>query len=154
MKDLDSYRAALGRILELVVLVNDDMTKSLARDGLTVSRAGLLWELQQRGPTTQRELADALRVSARNITGLVDGLVATGFVTREAHPTDRRATLVSFTEHGAAAAAAMDRDHQEFARLLFEGMPQHQFDCFVAGLSEVLARLGAAGLSLPREEDT
>ncbi|MFC7479231.1 MarR family winged helix-turn-helix transcriptional regulator [Luedemannella flava] len=92
---------ALDRILELSVLVNADMTQSLARDQLTVSRAHVLWELRHRGPSTQRVLADAMGVSARTITGLVDGLVATGFVTREPHPTDRRATLVTVTEHGA-----------------------------------------------------
>ena len=154
MTNADRFSAALDRILELVVVLNDDMTRSLAKDGLTSSRAHLLWELQQRGPLTQRDLADALRVSARNITGLVDGLVATGFVTREPHPTDRRATLVSFTEHGAATAAGLARSQEEFARLLFAQMPEHRLDCFVAGLDDVLARLREAGLHLPHEEET
>ncbi|HEX6686612.1 MAG TPA: MarR family transcriptional regulator [Candidatus Limnocylindrales bacterium] len=137
----DRYRITLDRILELVTLLNDDMTASFARDGLTGSRAHLLWELHHRGPTTQRTLADALRVSARNITGLVDGLVDTGFVTREPHPTDRRAILVSFTDKGAKAAGAMDRDHRELSRLLFDGMPGKRFDGFAAGLDDILDRL-------------
>ncbi len=141
MADVGSHGLALGRILELVVLMNEDMTQSLARDGLTVSRAHLLWELQQRGPMTQRSLADALAVSARNVTGLVDGLEASGFVTREPHPTDRRATLVTFTEHGAATAAALDRGQEELARLLFADMPDGQVDALVDTLGEVLARL-------------
>ncbi len=137
----EGYATALGQVLELSLLVNDDMTQSLARDGLTTARAHLLWELAQRGPSTQRVLADALDVSARNITGLVDALVATGFVTREPHPTDRRATLVSFTEQGAATARALGEGQQEFADLLFAGMPEARFDCFVDGLGEVLDRL-------------
>jgi len=145
---------ALDRILELAVLVNEDMTQSLARDGLTTSRTHLLWEVQQRGPSTQRVLADALKVSARTITGLVDGLVATGFVTREAHPTDRRAFLVTFTAKGAATMAAMDRDHHEFARILFEGMPDERFDGFVTGLDDVLARLRAVIAQPSYEEET
>jgi len=135
------HGVALGRILELVILVNRDMTQSLARDGLTVSRAHVLWELQQRGPLTQRSLADALSVSARNVTGLIDGLSASGFVTREAHPTDRRATLVTFTERGAATAAAMDRGQEEFARILFAGMPDERVDSLVDLVGELLARL-------------
>jgi len=138
-------------VLELVVLLNDDMTHSLARDGLTVSRAHLLWELHHRGPTTQRGLADALDVSARNITGLVDALAGTGFVTREPHPTDRRATLVTFTRHGEATARAMERDQQEFARLLFDGMPAQRFDCFARGLDDVLARLREGSLAAAPE---
>lgn len=137
----ESLRAALDRVLELTVLLHDDMTSSLARDGLTPARAHLLWELRQRGPSTQRVLADALRVSARNVTGLVDGLVATGFVTREPHPTDRRAALVSFTRRGAAVAEAMNQGHQDLARLLFADLPPELFACFAEGLDQVLVRL-------------
>ena len=142
--DADRHVAALDRILELVVLLNDDMTQSLARDGLTVSRAQVLWTLRQRGPTVQRDLADALKVSARTITGLVDGLAATGFVTRETHPTDRRATLVTFTEHGAGIVAAMESEQRKFGQLLFADMPDRQFNCFVSGLDEILNRLRQA----------
>lgn len=138
-----AYGEAFGQVLELAVLMNDDMTRELARDGLTVSRAHLLWELLHRGPSAQRVLADSLGVSARNITGLVDGLVATGFVTRERHPTDRRASLVSFTGHGAKTVEALRTGQQEMAHLLFAEMPPERFDCFVTGLGEVLSRLRA-----------
>ena len=130
-------------MFELALLMNEDMTQSLARDGLTVARAHLLWELQQRGPSTQRILAEALDVSPRNITGLVDGLVATGFVTREPHPTDRRATLVSFTEHGARTAKEMDQGRGELAELLFADMSDKRFNGLVLGLEAVLDRLKA-----------
>jgi DNA-binding MarR family transcriptional regulator len=142
--------AALDRVLELVVLLGDDMARSLARDGLTVSRAHLVWELRRRGPVTQRELAGALAVTARTITGLVDGLAATGFVTREPHPTDRRAILVTLTEHGTRTAAALERGQHELAGLLFAGMPDARFDHFVAGLDEILNRLRGHGLAAER----
>lgn len=149
MTDLQRHIAALDRIFELTLLLNTDMTESLAREGLTASRARLLWELRERGPSTQRALADALQVSARNITGLVDGLAAAGFVRREVHPSDRRAVLVSFTEHGARTAKAMERDQRELARLLFEGMPSTRLACFVEGMDDVLARLRAANATTP-----
>jgi DNA-binding MarR family transcriptional regulator len=139
----EAATAALDRVLELVVLLDEDMTRGLAGYGLTTARAHLVWVLHRRGPSTQRALADALKVSARNITGLVDGLVATGYVTREPHPTDRRATLVSLTEHGASTLAEMDHGHRELAGLLFGGMPAQQFDGFVGGLDHVLDRLRA-----------
>jgi DNA-binding MarR family transcriptional regulator len=147
----DRIDEALGLIFELVVLLNDDMTRSLARDGLTPSRAHVLWELRERGPSAQKDLADAMDVSARNITGLVDALVETGFVTREPHPTDRRATLVSFTSHGARTADALKRGQQELARLLFSGMPAERLDCFAKGMGEVLTRLYDHGVSRDRE---
>lgn len=140
----DRHYAGLDKIIELVVLFNDDMTQSLARDGLTVSRAHILWELRERGPVPQRELAEALEVSARTITGLVDGLVSTGFVTREPHPTDRRAALITFTARGEATVKEMTRGHQQLAELLFGDMPADRFDCFVDGLDGILVKLRKA----------
>lgn len=136
-----SRRAALDRVIELVVLFNEDMTRSLARDGLTVSRAGVVWTLRQRGPSTQRVLADALGVSARTVTGLVDGLVDTGFVTRQPHPTDRRAILVTLTPHGERIAERLDRDQGELAGQLFGDMPPRRFAAFTAGLDDVVTTL-------------
>ena len=136
-----SWEASLDRILELTVLLARDMTDYFAREGLTGSRAHLLWQLQQRGPCTQATLAADLRVTPRTITALVDGLVATGFVTREPHPADRRATLVTFTERGRTAARALADGHRELARLLFAGLPDDVFDDFDTGLRHVLTQL-------------
>lgn len=132
---------ALDQVLELTVLLNADMTTSLARDGLTTSRAHLLWVLRETGPTTQRALAEALGVSARNVTGLVDALEETGFVTREAHPTDRRAALVTFTEHGAAVTAEMAAGQQALADLLFGGLKAPDLTGLNRSLAHVLDRL-------------
>jgi DNA-binding MarR family transcriptional regulator len=132
----------LDRLLELVVLLNEDMTQALAREGLTVPRAHVLWLLHQGGPSTQRALADALKVTPRNVTGLVDGLEASGHVTREPHPRDRRATLVSLTDRAAATLAEMDAEHGRLAELLFGDMPR--FDAFAAGLDHVIDRLHEA----------
>jgi DNA-binding MarR family transcriptional regulator len=137
----ERWEVALDRVLELTVLLGRDMTDSLAREGLTESRAHLLWQLQQRGPCTQRTLAADLHVTPRNITALVDGLVATGFVTREPHPSDRRATLVTFTERGRAIAQALLDGHRRLARQLFAGFADDAFDGFDAGLLDVLTRL-------------
>jgi DNA-binding MarR family transcriptional regulator len=139
----DEVLPTLDKVLELVVLLSDDMERSFARDGLTAARAHLLWVLREQGPSTQRALAQALDVSARNVTGLVDALVATGFVTREPHPGDRRATLVTFTEHGAAVVSEMASGQLELADLLFGGMSRTQLDCFDAGLTGLLDRLRA-----------
>ncbi|MET0954728.1 MAG: MarR family transcriptional regulator [Cryobacterium sp.] len=138
--------AALDQLLELVVLLNEDMTRSLAKDGLTTSRATLLWTLARTGPCPQRVLAEALGVSARTVTGLVDGLAADGFVTREPHPADRRATLVTFTPRAAEWLERQQGEQNGFSRLLFGAMPAERFDGFVAGLTDVLDVLHAQGL--------
>jgi DNA-binding MarR family transcriptional regulator len=121
------------------------MTDRLAREGLTVSRAGVLWQLRRHGPVNQRALADALGVSARTVTGLVDGLVATGFVDRRAHPTDRRATLVTLTPRGTRVVRALEREQAAFTQDLFADMPRTTFHAFVDGLDHVLGRIEAGG---------
>ncbi len=143
------YEQGLGLLVQLALMLNHDMTKSLARDGLTVSRARVLLELRSRGQSVQRTLADALGVTARTMTGLIDGLVATGMVTREPHPTDRRATLVTFTPNGAATMASMDRDQEQFVQILFGGMPDERLDCLIEGVAEIVSRLQAHGVDLP-----
>lgn len=137
---------ALDRLLELVVTVSADMEQELGATDLTPARAHVVWHLVHHGPSTQRDLADALEVSARNVTGLVDGLAATGFVTREPHPTDRRATLVTLTERGARTAASLQGGQQEFADLLFRRMPRARLDGFVEAADDLLARMRAAGV--------
>jgi DNA-binding MarR family transcriptional regulator len=138
---LDEKIAALDRVLELAVLVNRDLTSSLAAYGLTPARTHLLWELFHRGPSTQRVLADALRVSARNVTGLVDGLEETGYVTRRPHPGDRRALLVSLTDQGMQVMTQMQKGHEEFAQLLFADLSDRQLSGLHRGLTHVLVRL-------------
>jgi DNA-binding MarR family transcriptional regulator len=133
--------SALDRVLEVAVRLNDDMTRDLERRGLTGARAHLVWELGKRGPSTQQALADALNVTPRAVTGLVDALAASGFVTREPHPRDRRATLVTFTRQGVQAAKALEADHARFARELFTDMPDATFRGFIRGLDFVLVRL-------------
>ena len=131
----------LDRVLELVVLLNDDMTHAIEALDLTPSRMHLLWELGQRGPVTQRVLADALKVTPRAITGLVDALVESDLVTRESHPTDRRATLVTLSASGKKLTATLKRDHRSLARALFAQMSRREFDSFERGLAAVITNL-------------
>src|SRR5688572_13170340 len=142
VKSLHDMEASLDQLLAITVLLNEDATRSLAKEGLSIPRAALLWHVHHQGPSTQRALAEALRVSPRNVTGLVDALAEAGYVTRAPHPTDRRATLVSLTERGTASMSQMASDHQALARLLFEDL--EEFTAFAGGLEHVLAKLSEA----------
>lgn len=117
------------------------MTQAIEALALTPSRMHLLWELGQRGPVPQRVLAEALKVTPRAVTGLVDALVADGLVTREPHPGDRRATLVTLTLRGKRLVAQLKRDHKRLARALFAPMSRSEFDSFARGLGGVIERL-------------
>lgn len=140
----DRHRTALDRVLALNALLTADLARFEAEHGLTGPRVHLLWELGRSGPCTQRDLASALEVSPRNVTGLVDGLTATGHVTREPHPGDRRATLVTLTPAGERFVGDLRTSHDDLARQLFGDLPPARLDAFVEVLDETVARV--AGL--------
>ena len=151
MKDITERRAAvLDRILLLTTVLDDDMTRGLEAVGLTKSRVGVVWLIHQQGPRTQRELAEALGVSARNVTGLVDALVETGFVTRGAHPTDRRATLVALTAHGRQVAEGLAEGRMTLASDLFGELSDRRLAALASALDALLERLMALLAQEPR----
>jgi DNA-binding MarR family transcriptional regulator len=133
--------AALDRLLELTVLLDQDMTRALGASGLTQARTHALWLIDALGPCTQRTLADALRVTPRNVTGLVDGLVDTGFALRAPHPTDRRALQLSLTPLGAATIARLKAGREELAGQLFGAVPDPRLGVLVGELEGLVERL-------------
>jgi DNA-binding MarR family transcriptional regulator len=128
----------LDKVLHLATLVGTDLERFQAESGLTTSRAHLLWVLGSAGPSTQQFLATSLDVSARNVTGLVDGLVASGHVTRQPHPADRRATLVTPTAQGEAAVRELQEGHEQLARQLFDHLPADRLAVFADLLDETI----------------
>jgi DNA-binding MarR family transcriptional regulator len=135
---MDQRTATLDKVLHLATLVGTDLVRFERESGLTTSRTHLLWTLGAVGPSTQQSLATALSVSARNVTGLVDGLVGSGHVSREPHPTDRRATLVTPTAKGEAVIRSLIDSHKHLARRLFEHVPDEQLAVFAATLDETI----------------
>jgi DNA-binding MarR family transcriptional regulator len=124
-----------------VVVLNDDMAQANEALGLTPSRTHLIWEVGQRGPVPQRVLAEALKVTPRAVTGLVDALADDGLVTREEHPGDRRATLVTLTARGKTLVTQLKRDHKALAGALFAPMSRSELSRFRRGLDGVIDRL-------------
>jgi DNA-binding MarR family transcriptional regulator len=132
---------ALERLWGLVLVLGDEMQSGLAVRGLTAARAELLWVLQTTGTSTQGSLSKALRTTPRNVTGLIDALEAGGFVTRAAHPTDRRATLVKLTKKGLSATQAMRRDQDQFARVIFRDVKETDLAVFTKVLDLIVNRI-------------
>jgi DNA-binding MarR family transcriptional regulator len=127
--------------MELAFLMQTDMENGLQALGLTRARATVMWQLHYGGPTTQRVLSDALKVTPRNVTGLVDALEADGFVVRTKHPTDRRATHDKLTDRGTTTTASMEAGAGEFADQLFGHLSEDELRTFVGTLDGVVGRL-------------
>ncbi len=138
-------RASLDGLFELAEVLGAMMTRGMAERGLTTARAGVLWALFHDGPMTQRALAGRLGVTPRNVTGLLDALQEDGLVVRQAHPTDRRATLVSLSEEGRKVTLALRGGRDELAAALFGDVPAEQLGVFAATLARVTERLKGIG---------
>jgi DNA-binding MarR family transcriptional regulator len=134
--------AALEKLFSLAVVTHQYMEGGMAARGLSRARATVLWNLNEQGPMTQRALADAIGVSPRNVTGLVDALEADGFVARGRHPHDRRATLVALTDKGTATMSGLRDEYDQGAARLFEGVAASDLEGFVATVDHLLVRLG------------
>lgn len=135
---------AFHTVLELALLLDEDMERELTARGLTKARTRVLWELAQRSSPHQRELADAVGVTPRTMTGLLDGLSATGFAVRTPDPHDRRVQRVELTEAGRDAADWLLSSRTDLAQELFGDLPAAQLDCMTEGLVTVVDRLRAA----------
>jgi DNA-binding MarR family transcriptional regulator len=89
---------------------------------VTPSQSRALGVLMNHGGLRLSELAEHLRIAARSATEVVDDLQSRELVERHPDPADRRATLVTLTEKGAAASAAIadaraQASHDFFATL-------------------------------------
>lgn len=131
----------LDRLLAISQLLEADQASELERRGLTTARTHLLWVLYHGGPTTQIQLAEAIGVTPRNVTALVDALDATGFARREPHPSDRRAVLVHLTERGLSIMETMDAEHTALDDDLVAGLDDDTIDTVARALDHIHARL-------------
>jgi DNA-binding MarR family transcriptional regulator len=77
--------------------------------GLSPGEANLLWLLAASGPITTKDLARRLDIDPANASTLLTKLERRGLVRREPSPVDRRRRMVSLTEAGHEARAAIAR---------------------------------------------
>jgi DNA-binding MarR family transcriptional regulator len=91
--------------------------------GATSPRLRLLYSVHCHGPLKMADLAEALTVTPRNITALVDALEAEGLVRRVPHTTDRRVTMVELS----CTAERVESQFQAYKASLaglFEGLDE------------------------------
>jgi len=120
-------------------LIADDMARGLKLRGLTKARATLLWVVGESGhrSLTQRQIADRLHVTPRNVTTLIDALERDGFVTRAEHERDRRAVSIRLTPKGDAATARMKSESAALAHRLFAHLSQDELTTLIRAFDHI-----------------
>ncbi|MGC2941883.1 MULTISPECIES: MarR family winged helix-turn-helix transcriptional regulator [unclassified Brevibacterium] len=135
------HSSIVDKLMAITSMFQQDMARAFAGTPFTESRVAVLWTLALSGPSTQQTLAAALSVTPRNISGLVDALEQHGYVERIAHPTDRRAVLVTLTSNGETAMARMQEEHAHLEGELRDAVAPEHLDALEQGIDAIIARL-------------
>src|SRR5438034_5723730 len=141
-----------GTHLWLVLMKAHRTLERLATRSIELSEVGLsdfavMEMLLHKGPQPVNEIGRRVELTSGAITTAVDRLESRGLVTREAHPSDRRARIVRLTVTGEAQAAKIFAGHRKAMDLAASGLSKTER----VTLIELLKKLGtSAGTS---EED-
>jgi MarR family transcriptional regulator, organic hydroperoxide resistance regulator len=127
-------------LVRVEIVLWDAVDRRVRADvGLPLGRVEALRVVATTSPCRVQEVAVTLRITVGAASKLTDRLVAGGLVERQAHPSDRRSSLLRATAEGerahAAATAALD---DELGRLL-GGDDVATLGTALAGLRERLA---------------
>ena len=114
----------------------------LREHGLSLSGLKLLKALGE-GDRSMRELSQVLHVSPRTVTDLIDGLEGHGLVTRCAHPSDRRVTMIRRSEAGAVETREASIASERVAAAAISDLSAAEQDT----LRQLLERVGIPALT-------
>src|SRR6266480_2749142 len=113
-------------------------TRSIESSEVGLSDFAVLEMLLHKGPQPVNEIGRRIELTSGAITTAVDRLESRGLVTREAHPSDRRARIVRLTARGEEQAAKIFAGHRTAMDLAASGLSKSER----ATLIQLLKKLG------------
>src|SRR6058998_3153734 len=136
---------ASGTHLWLVLMKAHRTLERLATRSIESSETGLsdfavIEMLLHKGPQPVNAIGRRVELTSGAITTAVDRLESHGLVTREAHPSDRRARIVRLTAAGKEQAARIFAVHKAVMDLAASGLSKNER----ATLVELLKKLGSS----------
>ncbi|MDB5542575.1 MAG: MarR family transcriptional regulator [Devosia sp.] len=127
-------RALLLRDLTRDLLLAGRLWRKMARSAAArhgvseAASAPLIWIDRLGDNVRQNALADAIGIEGASLVRLIDELQASGLVTREPDPSDRRANAVSLTARGREVVAEVSEDVMALRSQVFAGLDQSDFE--------------------------
>jgi MarR family transcriptional regulator, organic hydroperoxide resistance regulator len=104
---------------------------------LTVPQLKCLFFISNQGKTNFRKLAERLKVSPSNITGIIDRLVEQGLVSRTENPEDRRILLLQTTSKGEAMIAELREKRSTYLAQILTDLKVENLENITEGLKEL-----------------
>ena len=121
---MDLPERIMGRLFALAPRLVEIQDLGAREYGMSYARGRVVAALHALGPVKMRELSQAVGVTPRTITGLVDALEADGWVARQAEPGDRRVTIVALTPAADCAFARLLQAYRGLAQDLLGEIPE------------------------------
>ena len=128
----------------VVVRLSYSLRSPAARDGVTPTRLTALAILDRNGPMRPGDLAARLSITAASMSRLTEALEQGRWVERAPDPDDRRACLLSLSDHGRSMLATLRRENAEELAAYIRNMPEADSEALrnalpaLAGLTEHL----------------
>ena len=121
-------------------------TRSIESSEVGLSDFAIMEMLLHKGPQPVNEIGRRVELTSGAITTAVDRLESRGLVTREAHPSDRRARIVRLTRAGEREAARIFAVHKAAMDLAASGLSKGERATLIAMLKKLgtSAATGAA----------
>src|SRR2546422_7107313 len=144
MKTVAARKAAdvSGTHLWLVLMKAHRTLQRLATRSIEASEIGLsdfavMEMLLHKGPQPVNEIGRRIELTSGAITTAVDRLESRGLVTREAHPSDRRARIVRLTAAGEQQAAKIFAGHKAAMDLAANGLSKFERSTLMGPLKKL-----------------
>lgn len=114
-----------------------------ARHGVSeAASAPLIWIDRLGESVRQNTLAEAIGIEGASLVRLIDELQASGLVTRQPDPRDRRANSVSLTPRGREVVSEVNEDIQNLRRQVFSGLSGADFEATMRVLAAIKLAAG------------
>jgi DNA-binding MarR family transcriptional regulator len=141
---MDSATRVMGRLFTLAPRLVEVLDIGAREYGMSYARGRVVAALAVSGPVLMRALSQAVGVTPRTITGLIDALEADGWVERRAHPSDRRATIIALTPAGETTFARLNQNYGDLSRDMASGIPEPDLHIALRVIEHISARLDDA----------
>lgn len=142
--DMDTSSRITGQLFAMAPRLVELLDLGAREYGLSYARGRVVAALYSSGPVVMRALSQAVGVSPRTITSLIDALEADGWVQRRAHPADRRATIVALTPTAGTAFSRLMEGYSGLAADLLSGVPEEDQRRALAVIDHVSTRMDEA----------
>ena len=129
-------------------LFTADRTNPIFSVNLTMQQLKVLWLLSVHDAIGSQELARNLGVTPATLSGIVDRLVAQGYVARTEDPDDRRVRRIHLSPTGRAAMEEIMDSGTKTQRRLFDRLD----DSTLEMIETVLNRITDAAQEVAREQ--